>query len=511
MRPAWRPWAALSLVGAAVFAVPARVATPTPPLPVTPVLSMRRIPGLVGLAVATSTLDDGLDAALGNTQWEKSPSGACLVVQTGTDTLYSHNPALALLPASNLKLLTATAALDKLAADDRLTTAVDSDGPPAAGTVNGNLYPVGGGDPLLDSQAYADTQPYSAEPYDDLAKLAAQVRAAGVTAVSGSVVGDESRYDTQRTVASWAPSYLSDDEVGPLSALMVSDGFITPPPPPTTTTTMPPATTPTTMPTPTTTPKTTPTTTPKTTPTTTPHLVAAAQPAQAAAEAFTAALGAAGVTVAGPPAVGTTPVAATHLTSLQSPPLPQVLGVILRRSDNTGAELVTKELGHQAGGAGTTAAGVSAIEADLQADGLATTGLTMVDGSGLSRDDRATCQLLLAALDRGGPNGALGQDLPVAAKSGTLVSRFGGTPAAGRLRAKTGSLDGVSSLSGFVTPASSSSSAGALGAQGVAFSLITNAIPSDSAGEALTDRIGLLLAQFPEMPPLSQLGPQGRS
>jgi D-alanyl-D-alanine carboxypeptidase/D-alanyl-D-alanine-endopeptidase (penicillin-binding protein 4) len=213
--------------------------------------------------------------------------------------------------------------------------------------------------------------------------------------------------------------------------------------------------------------------------------------------------------------VGTAPAGARKITTLASPPLPELLDAVLRRSDNDGAELIAKELGLQVSGTPTTAAGVAVIEADLAADGLPTAGLHMVDGSGLDRSDRVTCQLILAALQRRGPDGAIGQGLPVAGRTGTLFQRMAGTPAAGRLRAKTGTLDGVAALSGFVTPAAppapsaAKAGVGGLDSSGVAFSLIANSVLGDAAGDALGNRVVVLLAQFPEAPPLSQLAPQG--
>jgi D-alanyl-D-alanine carboxypeptidase/D-alanyl-D-alanine-endopeptidase (penicillin-binding protein 4) len=185
-----------------------------------------------------------------------------------------------------------------------------------------------------------------------------------------------------------------------------------------------------------------------------------------------------------------------------------VVGEVLRRSDNNGAELLTKELGRHADPASpTTAAGVAAIQAAIQADGLPNAGLHMVDGSGLDRSDRVTCQLILAALMRSGPDGAIGQGLPVAATSGTLFRRMVGTAAAGRLRAKTGSLEGVSALSGFVTPVAATTATAADSATDVAFSFISNAAPSVTAGDALGDQVGVLLAEYPQVPPVAVLEP----
>jgi D-alanyl-D-alanine carboxypeptidase/D-alanyl-D-alanine-endopeptidase (penicillin-binding protein 4) len=319
--------------------------------------------------------------------------------------------------------------------------------------VTGNLYLVGGGDPLLRTPDYAATL-YPPEPiYDNLATLADRVKAAGVTAVTGSVVGDESRYDTQRVVPTWPPHYLAVGEVGPLSALSVNDGFAA----------------------------------------FKPTLMPAPQPAQQAAATFTTLLQGRGISVAGPAAAGTAPPPAVRVADLMSAPLSDELGEILRSSDNNGAELITKELGRHANAATpTTRAGVTAIQTDIGADG----------------GNRVTCQLILAALMRSGPDGALARDLPVAAKSGTLINRMAGTPAAGRLRAKTGTLDGVAALSGFVTPPPGSSSPNGASSPGaVTFSLITNAAPSVAAGERLGNLVGAALAQFPQVPPIAALAP----
>ncbi len=358
----------------------------------TPVLSLRRVPELLALVVGTSKLDTALDAALANPALGGPANSSCLMVQAGTMALYQHNPAQALLPASNLKLLTATAALDRLPSGDRFVTTVKGDQSPVGGVVTGNLYLVGGGDPLLRTSDYVAGF-HSPEPmYDNLATLADRVRTAGVTAVTGSVVGDESRYDRQRNVATWPSRYLATGEVGPLSALSVNDGFAA----------------------------------------FQPALVAAVQPAQQAAATFTALLAARGVTVAGPPAAGSAPAQAARLAELDSAPLPEVVGEILRHSDNNGAELLTKELGRNANPATpTTAAGVAAIRADIAADGLPTAGLQLVDGSGLDRSDRATCQLILATLMRSGPDGILGRGLAVAGRSGTSVPASGGHPGRG--------------------------------------------------------------------------------
>ena len=386
---------------------------PASPLPAltTPVLSIRRVPTFVATSVATEHLSTSLTKIVANPALHQGGAQSCLQVSQDGRTLFSAQPTQELLPASNLKLLTATAALDKLGPDSRITTPVEADRAAVGGVISGNLYLVGAGDPLLRTPDFVASLVDPEPTYTSLTQLAAQVRAAGVTRVSGSVVADESRYDALRGVPTWSPSYLADGVVGPLSAVDVDDGFATfgggggaPAP----------------------------------------------QPAVEAATRFQAALRAAGVQVGAPAVTGIAPAGAVTVTSIASPPLADVLGGVLRTSDDTGAELITKELGRRFGAGGTTAAGVAVIRDDLAADGLPVSLLHAVDGSGLDRSDRATCPLIAAALTRAGPSGDLASTLPVAGKTGTLFRRMVNTPAAGRVIAKTGTLDDVSALSGFV-------------------------------------------------------------
>jgi D-alanyl-D-alanine carboxypeptidase/D-alanyl-D-alanine-endopeptidase (penicillin-binding protein 4) len=194
---------------------------------------------------------------------------------------------------------------------------------------------------------------------------------------------------------------------------------------------------------------------------------------------------------------------------VSSPPVRDVVAEMLRESDNLTAELLVKELGHRFTGAGTTAAGLGVVRATLTSAGLPLGGLATVDGSGLDRSDRATCSLLLTAVEASGPAGTLAASFPLAAHDGTLTKRFQGSPAAGRLRAKTGSLDGVVGLTGYVAAPSGLTVYGAAPADGVplAFSLLANDLPRDAIGRALQDRVGTVLARYPEAPAPAALAP----
>ena len=139
--------------------------------------------------------------------------------------VFSHRPNLSLLPASNLKLATAAAALLQLGPDYRLTTRVLASRLPADGQLFGDLYLVGGGDPLLYTSEYLATFVRPPAVYTQIEDLAQQVYDRGLRRVNGSIVGVATRYDDRR-IASQLMSEESYQYVGPLSALLINDGYV---------------------------------------------------------------------------------------------------------------------------------------------------------------------------------------------------------------------------------------------------------------------------------------------
>ncbi len=443
------------------------VAVPTPPtaaatapvaVPATPVLSLRRLPGVVASVTADRRLAGALSPMMAGTG---GPTGqACLSVRDPDGrTLFAQNPATALIPASTMKLETASAALGRLGAGSHFTTEVRAGAAPTGGTVTGDLWLVGGGDPLLATADFASVAGYRSQPRlaTSMEVLADRVVAAGVAKVEGRVVGDETRYDTQRYLPSWSPTYASLGEIGPQSALTVNDGFTA----------------------------------------WRPMAIPAPAPATNAAAVFTTLLRARGVTVGGDAGEGRAPASAT-VASIDSPSMGDVVGVMLAESDNLAAELLVKELGSQFGGAGTTTAGLAVIKDALSTLRLAADGLASVDGSGLDRSDRLSCDTLQATLAQGGESGDLGKNLPVAGRNGTLAKRFLATPAAGKVKAKTGSLKGVSALSGWT---------GTADGRSLQFALIANELPNDASGAGLEDRVVSALVTWPQAPAQADVSP----
>jgi D-alanyl-D-alanine carboxypeptidase/D-alanyl-D-alanine-endopeptidase (penicillin-binding protein 4) len=457
-----------ALAGAARTDAAGSIAAGTPAAgvdrPVTPLLSVRRLAGWITDSVAR----DRFAAALPGIMARLGPAAttSCLVVSQGDQIIDAEHPSVEVLPASNMKLLTATAVLEKLGAGLRITTTVTASAPPRRGTVHGNLYLIGAGDPFLWTASYVTMQIPPQPLYTSMPALAAEVRAAGITRITGSVIGDETLFDTKRGVSTWLPIYREEGDVGPLSALEVDNGFSLTPP-----------------------------------------LGYAAQPAAMAAGVLTTLLRADGVKVHGPAQAGAAPASAVPVTSITSAPLGRIVDAVLRVSDDTGAELLTKLLGKHFGGVGSTAAGVKVIRADLAGDGLPVAGLRAADGSGLDRDDRVTCALIDADLRHVGPAGPLFPGLPIAGQTGTLAPRFRGTPAAGRLHAKTGTLDGVAALSGFVLPARGDRAPTASLRAPIAFSFITNGAANPTLADAVGDAIGVHLAGAFKVPPLADALP----
>ena len=214
-------WRANDLSGPAHPA--AAVTAPAKPV-TTPLLSARRTPTYLQAPIADGALASGLDKRV----TAASPADTCVAVREGSRVIYSKNESKSVTPASNEKLLTAVAALDVLGGDTRLKTTIVSDAPRTGGVVNGSLWVVGGGDPLLSTTAYIDrfAERYGYRPaFTDVGALAARIAAAGITEIKGDVIGDDRRYDRERTVASWPSRLVTQGQVGPLSALAVNDGF----------------------------------------------------------------------------------------------------------------------------------------------------------------------------------------------------------------------------------------------------------------------------------------------
>ena len=375
--------------------------------------------------------------------WAETPVG-CISVVAGDITLYEANPATKVVPASVTKLLTAATALETLGADTRLRTSVRASGPPVSGVVTGDLWLVGGGDPVLGTNAWASQMPGQARPYTSLDTLADRVVGAGVRRVSGRVVGDETRYDADRYVDTWPTRLVTDGEAGPLSALVVNDGFRVWGHPG----------------------------------------VPFSDPPSDAAGLFTRLLADRGVAVSGRPAAGTAAAEAVDIAVTDSPPVAQLVHAMLRDSDNGTAELLLKEIGLRTFRLGSTAAGARGVEDTLRRGGVPMDGVIIADGSGLSDAARLTCRAVTGLLIRRFAD--LYPRLPVGGRDGTLARRF--VDIGGAIRAKTGSLDGTAALAGYADNASGAT---------LSFAYIVNGLPEGASARRLQDELARAIVSTP--------------
>ena len=361
-------------------------------------------PAMKAAAAPPSPLVSALRAT-----WSKTPHGSCLMVTDGSKVVFERNPDLGVVPASTMKLLTATAVLARIDPDTRLATPVLAAAPPdASGTVTGDLWLVGGGDPVLGTLPYRASFRRQPRLVTAIEVLADRLVASGVRRVTGRVVGDDGRYERLRYLPSWPARYIAADETGPLSALSVNDGFAR----------------------------------------WRPGTVPFTDPAAGAASVLNELLRQRGVHVQGAPASGSFPKGAVELASIPSPTMFELVRQMLLDSDNSTAELLLRELGLRVAGQGTTGAGRKVVVDTLTAMGLPMRGVRVVDASGLDRGNRVTCRLLVALLTQAPTSELAARGLPVAAQTGTLYRRFLATPVAGHVRAKTGTIRAVSGLAG---------------------------------------------------------------
>lgn len=357
----------------------------------------------VGAAQAASTCDQ-MRAWLH--QGGGSASGLLVVEAESGKVVCASAPSRPRSLASNMKLFTTSTALSRLGPETQIPTKVFRDGTvDANGVLHGSLYLQGGGDPALGTPSFYDS--YLAGLGTNIFALTPQIKAAGITRITGRLYADATIFDNLRGVAD--SGYATSSYIGPLSGLAFNSGFKG----------------------------------------STSSSGFASDPAKLAASKLARSLRGAGVSVPTQVALRATPANADRVAMIRSPTLTRIVNTTDVWSDNFFAEMLIKLLGARLGGAGTTAAGASVVEAFAHSHN---SGVHAVDGSGLTRSNRASprqiVNLLLAM--REDPAGEdFIQDLAVTGKEGTVADRMHGTAAYGRCRTKTGTLTGVSNLSGY--------------------------------------------------------------
>jgi D-alanyl-D-alanine carboxypeptidase/D-alanyl-D-alanine-endopeptidase (penicillin-binding protein 4) len=355
-------------------------------------------------AVPTAALDDVLAApSLGR------GVGATVVDVASGQVVYDQDAGGPRTPASVVKLATMAAALTTYGPEQRFATSVVRGGP-------GQLVLVGGGDATLTTRP---SRPAELPQRASLADLADQVVAAvGPQTVPLHLAVDDSLFTGPAVSPDWPASYVGSGIVSPVSPLAVDAGRVRPG-----------------------------------------SDVREHDPALAAGHALARLLTKRGVDVAADVTRAMAPAGAQPLATVLSPTVAEIAELALQTSDNDLAETMLRLVAVKAGQPATFAGGAAAVVDALASLGLPTAGIVLLDGSGLARGSEvppATLADLLVRAAGGSSPGlsALVDGLPVAGFSGTLALRFTTGPpraVAGVVRAKTGTLTGVSALAGTTT------------------------------------------------------------
>jgi D-alanyl-D-alanine carboxypeptidase/D-alanyl-D-alanine-endopeptidase (penicillin-binding protein 4) len=351
-------------------------------------------------------------------------------------------------PASTLKLWTAAAVLDSFAPDDRITTSVLWD------DASNTLVLVGGGDASL--QTHASRASASASLSDLAARVVNAVKRKSSTSTKFALDYDTSLFTGPSVSPFWEPTYVSSGVIAPVTALMVDQGMVSPP-----------------------------------------SLARSPDPARAAAATFAELLRDRGVEVAphhrSVSATDDLP-QADAIAVVESPPMNDLVEGMLRNSDNQLAESLGRLAAGESGLPTSFNGAAQALKQAAASRGVQTSEARIVDASGLSRDDRFTAGALIQALHAASDQPDLApilSGLAVAGFDGTLADRFqGGDAAAGAgvVRAKTGTLTGISAEAGITTSCS-----GVL----VSFVFIADAVTDTEPARAAIDRAAAALAACP--------------
>lgn len=347
----------------------------------------------IGAAVAAPLRSDDLGGRVGF---------AAVDTVTGELVATAGTVGRAFMPASTTKVLTALTALSALNPQQRFSTSVVREG--------SDLVLVGGGDPYLASEPSKSHQYGVVADLTTLARRTADaLRQAGISQVHLNY--DAARFRGPEVSPAWEKSYVSERIVTPISALWVDQrGYVSDD--------------------------------------------GSTMPAPLAAKEFSERLEDVGISVEGTPTSVAASANALPVATVRSGTVAQIVEHLIASSDNEAAEVMLRQAAVGAGRPGTFADGVAEVRSVLEAKSIDTTGLVLTDGSGLSRKNRISPVTLAQVIAKAGEDkrtASLVSDLPIANFSGSLGHRFSkATAGRGVVRAKTGTLNGVHSLAGYV-------------------------------------------------------------
>ena len=367
---------------------------------------------------AQDSLRIRLDSLLRDPMFETSQVGLMVYDLTGDSALYTYNHRQLMRPASCMKLVTAITALDQLGSDYEYQTRIYYTGDIVGTTLVGNVYCVGGFDPML--------------TVEDVAVLASCVRRIGIDSIHGMLVADRSMKEMQDYGEGWC----WDDDNPMLTPLSIGrkDNFL---------------------------------------------------------QVFAEEVARSGINLERARLTGSTMPANARLVGTLRRPITEVLERMMKVSDNFYAESMFYQTAASAKKGVARASDARNISKQLFARlGLGHYPYKVADGSGLSLYNYVSVELLCALLRHAWRTPSirlpLMQSLPIAGVDGTLEKRMRGTAAQGNVRAKTGTLTGISSLAGYCTMKN--------GRQ-LCFAIINQGVMHNTTGKTFQDRVCKVLCE----------------
>jgi D-alanyl-D-alanine carboxypeptidase/D-alanyl-D-alanine-endopeptidase (penicillin-binding protein 4) len=404
-------------------------------------------------------LRHSIDSLVEDPKFSNAHLGLLIVNPETGDTLYSRNAGKLFMPASNQKILTSAVALAQLGPDYRYRTVIAKRGPLKDSVLTGDLIVIGRGDPTMSDRVHGSAAAA-------MAAIADSIKARGITRVTGVLKQGGNAFPDSIYGYGWEWDDISGESGAPIDELLYNEGMVQ--------------------------------RAAKISGRDTVISVATRTPGYVYLSALYGALSQRGVRIEGLVDLTADSLTVPYDTVyvIESPPLREILKFFMKPSQNQIGEALLKTIGLEKTGIGSADAGAEVISTQLRDWGVDSTEVVVYDGSGLSRHDLVTPRTfvkVLSAMRKDTAFTVYYDAFPIAGVDGTIRSRMKGTPAENNLRGKTGTIEFVRSLSGYVDTADG---------QKLVFSFLSNHFTTPvSEITRVQDAVGALLASFRSAPP----------
>lgn len=399
-----------------------------------------------------------IDSLVNDPEFANAQLGLLIVDPKTSDTLYSRNAGKLFMPASNQKIITSAVALAQLGPDYRYHTVIAKRGSVKDSVLNGDLIVIGRGDPTMSDRVYGSAA-------KEMAAIADSIRAHGIRRVSGSLRQGGNAFPDSIYGYGWEWDDIGGESGAPVDELLYNEGMVQ--------------------------------RGVRIDGRDTVVSVATRTPGYVYLGALYGALTQRGVAVDGLVNLTsdslTTPYDTVYVVT--SPPLREILKHFLKPSQNQIGEALLKTIGLEKTGIGSADAGSEVVTTQLAQWGVDSTSVVVYDGSGLSRHDLVSPETIvkvLVAMQKDTAFNVYYDAFPIAGVDGTIRNRMKGTPAENNLRGKTGTIEFVRSLSGYVDTAEN---------ERLVFSFLSNHFTTPvSEITRVQDAVGALLAGYRSKP-----------